>query len=31
MKIVNNKNKSDKNDFINIIRTFLSKNFYYLS
>ena len=28
---INNKNKSDKNDFINIIRTFLSNNFYYLS
>ena len=28
---INNKNKSDKKDFINIIRTFLSKNFYYLS
>jgi hypothetical protein len=28
---INNKNKSDKNDFINIIRTFLNNNFYYLS
>jgi len=26
-----NRNKSDKNDFINIIKTFLNNNFYYLS
>ena len=28
---INNKNKSDYNDFINIIETFLNDNFYYLS
>ena len=28
---INNKNKSNKNDFINIIEIFLSNNFYYLS
>ena len=27
----NNKNKCDKNDFLNIIETFLKNNFYYLS
>ena len=30
-KNINNKNKSDKKDFINIIEIFLSNNFYYLS
>ena len=28
---INNKNKCDKNDFLDIIETFLKKNFYYLS
>jgi len=30
-KNINNKNKSDKKDFIKIIEIFLSNNFYYLS